>query len=61
MDRRVGEVVTEDGAEKEQMDRRERMSETEMVQRRKRRTEGRGCLRQKWCREGTDGQKGEDV
>ena len=43
------------------MDRRERMSETEMVQRRKRRTEGRGCLIQKWCREGKDGQKGEDV
>ena len=55
MDRRVGEVVTEDGAEKEEKDRRERMPDTEMVQRRKRWTEGRGCLRQKWCREGTDG------
>ena len=42
MDRRVGEVVTEDGAEKEEKDRRERMSETEMVQRRNRWIEGRG-------------------
>ena len=58
MDRTVGEAVTEGYAEKEG---KEKMSETEMVQRRKRCTEGRGCLRQKWRREGRDGQKGEDV
>ena len=53
--------MTEGGAEKEEKDRRERIPETEMVQRWKRWIEGRECLKQKWCREGREGQKGEDA